>query len=85
MILRRARERPSSQVHREATEAEKAQQRAEDEKKAEDEDKVPKYVLTKYERIECGAVWKSHRTPSTRCCRRDRVGSTTHWLISTQV
>ena len=64
-------------------EAEKAQR--EETKKDEDEDKVPKYVLTKYERIECGAVWKSHRTPSTRCCRRDRVGSTTHWLISTQV
>ena len=37
-------------------EAEKAQQRAEEEKKDADEDKVPKYVLTKYERIECEAV-----------------------------
>ena len=54
-------------------EAEKAQR--EEAKKDADEDKVPKYVLTKYERIECGAVWESHRTPSTRRCRRDRVGS----------
>ena len=34
---------------------EKAQR--EEAKKDEDEDKVPKYVLTKYERIECEAVW----------------------------
>ena len=52
---------------------EKAQR--EEAKKDEDEDKVPEYVLTKYERIECGAVWKSHRTPSTRCCLRSCVCS----------
>ena len=40
-------------------EAEKAQR--EEEKKADEEDKVPKYVLTKYERIEREAVRKSHR------------------------
>ena len=41
-------------------EAEKAQQRAEEEKKAEDEDKVPKYVLTKNERIELEDLLKAH-------------------------
>ena len=66
-------------------EAEKAQR--EEAKKDEDEDKVPKYVLTKYERIECEAVWNhiGRPTPSPRRCRRDSVGSRAWRFTNTQV
>ena len=64
---------------------EKAQR--EEAKKDEDEDKVPKYVLTKYERIECEAVWNhiGRPTPSPRRCRRDSVGSRAWRFTNTQV
>ena len=60
-------------------EAEQAQQRAEEEKKAEDEDKVPKYVLTKYERIEFEDLLKAHtaRLDALKACKAEIVKAPT--------
>ena len=58
-------------------EAEKAQR--EEEKKAEDEDKVPKYVLTKYERIEFEDLLKAHtaRLDALKACKAEIVKAPT--------
>ena len=58
-------------------EAEKAQR--EEAKKAEDEDKVPKYVLTKYERIEFEDLLKAHtaRLDALKACKAEIVKAPT--------
>merc|ERR1719394_887962 len=58
-------------------EAEKAQR--EEAKKDEDEDKVPKYVLTKYERIEFKDLLKAHtaRLDALKACKAEIVKAPT--------
>ena len=55
------------------------QAQREEAKKAEDEDKVPKYVLTKYERIEFEDLLKAHtaRLDALKACKAEIVKAPT--------